>query len=168
MKCREYRWEISDGTGPLTLLLTRHSLWPPRSETAINPAAAPEMLETEALKKVVIISGCAHEHPNNLAFKKQNIHHASQSGETLSNLQKRALPPNTAVMKHQGLNSPRKPLGAMLISHPRTQLPGAVLVSWSPQPSLSLLCLITQEQPSPSKNTPMLPEELHSGAPVHL
>lgn len=69
MKCREYSWEISDGTGPLTLLLTRHSLWPPRSETAINPAAAPEMLETEALKKVVIISGCAHEHPNKSGFQ---------------------------------------------------------------------------------------------------
>lgn len=78
---------------------------------------------------------CTWNTPISLAFKKQNIHHVSQSGETLSDfLQKRALPSTTAVMKHQGLDSPRKPLGAMLISHPSTQLSGAVPVPWSPQP----------------------------------
>lgn len=89
------------------------------SETAINPATAPEMSETEALKKVYYFWVCTRNTPISLAFKKQNIHHVSQSGETLSDfLQKRALPPNTAVMKRRGLDSPREPLGAMLISHP--------------------------------------------------
>lgn len=78
---------------------------------------------------------CTRNTPISLAFKKQNTHHTSQSGETLSDfLRKRALPSNTAVMKHQGLDSPRKPVGAMLISHPSTELSGAVPVPWSPQP----------------------------------
>lgn len=158
MKCHEYSWEISDGTGPLTLLLTRHLLWPPQSETAINPATAPEMLETEALKKWLLFLGVHMEHPNKSGFQETKYPPCiTVRWNPKWLLAEKSSSSKYCCYKTQGLDSPRKPLGAMLISHGSTQLPGAVPVPWRPQPWQSLLCHPTQEQPSPSKNNPMLP-----------
>lgn len=80
------------------------------------------------------------EHPNKSGFqkkKKSTVYHRGRWNLkgvlTKDSSSPKVLPPKTAVTKHQGLSSPRKTLGPIIIWHLSTQLAGALPLQWNPK-----------------------------------